>query len=761
MEIKSIKEIKNIGIFANFANGATFRFDEKITFIYGLNTFGKTTLTDIFQSLKDNNSNIINSRRTIPTQQGNQKVVISIFDQNPPEKDLIFQNNNWGQNSLSEHLEVFGTEFIHRNLFTGLSIERENKENFTDFILGEEGAKIAENIENDKKILGEKTRNKINKLPRFIKEKSEKEITDFLKLDISSLDKNKIEADLFKLKTEKQEEERRLKEPQKILNLENPIKVVIPEFTILENLEKINDYLQKNYSNIKEKFLKRLNEHINENSLNQDIAENWIKQGFHNTKDKNGNCLFCGQPLVNAKYIINLYDKYFDVNYSNYITEIETGLKTEFKNIESAYFNFQIKFTNQFTSASKFKELILDQSFQEILNNFEKKLKCISDDSLENQRKMLIQAIKKKAEQKNKKPYISIDKISFDEFKNNLQSYIKYLAEINDLIEETEENINSFKEQYKDTSKITGKINELKKNIEILEYQKARIDQNKDCEVYLQEIKDIKILSKKIDENRKNLEDNQDEYLKKYFVKINELFKKFGSHNFILDKVQENLGNKPVYTLKVKFHNQEISNEQMKTVFSESDRRALALSIFWAKIELKKEVEKQKTIVVLDDPITSFDDNRTMNFIYYIKDNLQELKQIIIFTHYNKFLSDYNKFTQEKHKTYKIVSGGKLDNFDLDTFLKSEYVQTLEKIENFINGKSKIDPAIFRSFIDVLYKPIFSGITPNNIINDLYTKCCTFNHNGFNYEQEEENVRNFAKEMKEKLYSFEYRNNSD
>ncbi len=756
MKIKSIKEIKNIGTFVNLSNGAPFRFDDNPTFIYGLNTFGKTTLADIFQSLKDNDPKIINLRKTIPAQQESQKVVFSIKE-NGSEKDLAFQNNSWGQNNLSINIEVFGTEFIHRNLFTGLSIERENKENFTDFILGEEGVKIAENIENDKKTLGEKSRNRKNKLPGFIKEKSETEIGKFLKLDISNLDKNKIESDLLKLKTEKQEEEKRLQRPQKILNLQNPTKVIIPEFTILENLEKINDYLQKNYSNIKEKFLQSLNEHINKNSLNQNITENWIKQGFYNTKDKNGDCLFCGQSLTNAKDIMDLYDKYFDENYSNYITEIETGLETELKNIESAYFNFQIKFITQFTNASKFKELILDQSFQNSLNNFEKKLKNINDDSLETKKKALVQDIKQKVEQKNKKPYISIDKISFDEFKNSFKAYLENLSEINNLIEQIDKNVNNFKEQYKDTSKITLKINELKKSIEDLEYKKARIDQNEDCKIYLKEIKEIEDLDKKIEGDRKKLQGNQDEYLKKYFVKINDLFKRFGSHNFELEKNQENLGNKPVYTLRVKFHNKEISNEQMKSVFSESDRRALALSIFWAKIELKEDVEQQKTVIILDDPITSFDDNRTMNFIYFIKDNLQKLSQIIILTHYNKFLSDYNKFTEEKPKTFKIIKGGKLDNFDLDTFLKSEYTQTLEKIDNFINGNTVIDPAVFRSFIDILYRPIFSGITPDKIISDLYQKCCTFNHNGFNYEQEEENVRNFAREMRKKLYSFEYK----
>ena len=117
MKIARIKEIKNIGTFANFTNGGSLGF-EKLTFIYGFNTFGKTTLTDIFQSFKEKNLQIIQARKTIPAQLGQQKVIFSIKDQT--ESDIKFENNNWTQNEVSKYLEVFGTDFIHKNLFTGL-----------------------------------------------------------------------------------------------------------------------------------------------------------------------------------------------------------------------------------------------------------------------------------------------------------------------------------------------------------------------------------------------------------------------------------------------------------------------------------------------------------------------------------------------------------------------------------------------------------------------------------------------------------------
>ena len=176
MEIKRIKTIQNIGTFANFTGGGSLGF-EKLTLIYGLNTYGKTTLTDIFQSLKDNNQNILISRKTIPNQVSSQKIELSIKESSiSGESDIKFENNSWSRNTLSKNLEVFGTEFIHKNLFTGLNIARENKENFTQFILGEDGVLKANQIAEKKKELGDKKRNIKNQIPHFVKGKAEQSL---------------------------------------------------------------------------------------------------------------------------------------------------------------------------------------------------------------------------------------------------------------------------------------------------------------------------------------------------------------------------------------------------------------------------------------------------------------------------------------------------------------------------------------------------------------------------------------------------------
>ena len=194
MKIGRIKEIKNIGTFADFKNGGRLGF-EKLTFIYGFNTYGKTTLSDIFHSLKLNDSEIIRSRKTIPQQNASQKIVLTQKGQ--AESKIKFEHNDWEENDLHSCLEVFGNAFIHENLFTGLTIERENKESFTKFVLAEQAVKTAEEIAEKKKLLRAKKKDLKDKVPPFVKNSDDDEIGKFLKYSIKGLDKSSIEQKLL------------------------------------------------------------------------------------------------------------------------------------------------------------------------------------------------------------------------------------------------------------------------------------------------------------------------------------------------------------------------------------------------------------------------------------------------------------------------------------------------------------------------------------------------------------------------------------
>lgn len=781
----NIKEIKNIGTFANFSNGSSFRF-EKLTFIYGYNTFGKTTLTDIFQSLKNNDPELLSSRLTIPHIQTPQKVSLSIKE-GQSEKNLVFQNNSWGENNISNFIEIFGTDFIHKNLFTGYSIERANKENFTQFILGNEGVQLAKNIADKKKKLREKKVELKNIIPYFIKDKTKEEIKYFIEFSIQGLDKEDIDIELSKKTIEKQDEEKRLKEPKKILNLKNIDSFKVADINILNYLSNINIFFQKDYSNIKEDALTKINTHIENNFCEVNGAESWIKEGLSNCEDKEeGNCVFCGQNISNAKDLINAYDSYFDDEYKKFISEVESNLKNNVKNIEIYDFQYKNELQGVLNSLLKFKDYIKNDDFTNKLTELEEKISELNEENLISDKNSLLKDICVLVEEKNKKPFEKIGEFSFNNFSEKIEEYRTILFELIDIIETLKSTVNDFQKQYENTTKIEEKIKLLKSDIGTLSFKKERIEKNESCENCIKEREEITILNDDITILENDLQSNQLTYLDSYFTKINKFFKKFGSKNFTLTREDSGRGDMPVYSLKVKFHNQIVSNDELITIFSESDRRALALAIFWAKIDLKDDAEKSKTIVVLDDPITSFDDNRVSNSIDLFKTSLSNLSQIIILTHYPSFIKIFCEKTKEEDaKFFRLQKNNTtsfLENQNRKEFTESQYEKTFSKINGYINREHfnciKTD---LRPFLENLYLPTLFAKELNRAISDgedissLSLKInIIFNDreevknrfHGFRKilnpdshiftSNNGEDVRNFADDMVEYLYSFNF-----
>ena len=97
-------------------------------------------------------------------------------------------------------------------------------------------------------------------------------------------------------------------------------------------------------------------------------------------------------------------------------------------------------------------------------------------------------------------------------------------------------------------------------------------------------------------------------------------------------------------------------------VLSESDRRALALSIFFTKI---KRTATSETIILLDDPITSFDVDRMNDFINEVKKIRESVAQLIITTHYQNFYKKAVELTKDEQPTLiKITHGTTTNNLE-------------------------------------------------------------------------------------------------
>ncbi len=295
--IKQIKSINNIGSFREFPNGGAIQF-EKLTFIYGLNTRGKSTLTDILTSLKENEPSLIVTRKSIPTIAANQSVRISVKPLGSTNQvDCIFSNTAWSQVHSNNDLHIFGSDFIHKNLFTGLSIERQNKENFTRFILGQQGVQLASQIAEDKRILRQKKGNVTNLLPPYLRERQEQDYAPFLSTDPNSIDIEDTRQHLSQLEQRLRLEQQRILRPTEILSIEDVSQFNTITSNVQELVNQTNDLLDRSFNEISSAAISKLQSHIQNNFEITENAEQWIKEGLDTRKSDSENCSFCGQSL--------------------------------------------------------------------------------------------------------------------------------------------------------------------------------------------------------------------------------------------------------------------------------------------------------------------------------------------------------------------------------------------------------------------------------------------------------------------------------
>tara|TARA_R110002096_G_scaffold120296_1_gene260616 strand:+ start:180 stop:2558 length:2379 start_codon:yes stop_codon:yes gene_type:complete len=786
--IKQINNITNVGTFRDFSRGGSIQF-EKLTFIYGRNTKGKTTLTDILSSLKENESSLITSRKSIPIVSSNQNVRISVKPHNANNQlPCTFSNDSWTQLNSNNDLHIFGSDFIHKNLFTGLSIERQNKENFTRFVLGQQGVQLATQIAEDKRVLRGKRRGLSNVLPAYLKDKANEEFLPFLSIDPASINLEETKQQLIDLEQKLKQEQQRLEKPREILSIEDISQFNITLTNVQELVNQTNDLLQREFNEISSVAIAKLQEHIQNNFEITENAEQWIKKGLDTRKSDSSNCLFCGQSLESAADLINAYHSYFNEAYRNYISDISNtinNLNSQWQELN--YSSLNTVATKQ-TLLAQYAQLINTDAFTALVSRLNELIVSANETDLNVLSKQFAQQVEQAFNIKERKPHEILQSIDFSDLLGNYINYQRNLSLISETNDSIREAIRLFKEPYRNLTQIRTRISELQTEIETKKRAIARVEQNDACVLYQREQREITVIDGRITASEQALSENQNQYLDRFYDRIDFHFKQFGSENFTLERGTDNRGHQPVYSLKVKFKDVEINDSNITKVFSESDKRALALSLFWAKLDFLTPEQKQNVIIVLDDPVTSFDDNRIIKSINRIKATLRDVRQIIVLTHYSHFIKNFLERGMNDDFAIAFIEIAQNNNtsylrrIEGRTFTETTYERVATKIYKFINRESEDDiRSYLRTFLESQYFPHFyfgklrefeqNGVScPNlsdkidQIFSDDDVVRAKFHEfrttlNGDNHiftSSNEEDIRSFASEMMTYLYNFSH-----
>lgn len=687
MEINKIESIEEYKSFKQFYWRHYFNNDgdfKKVNIIFGENGCGKTSIVNIFKSITNHEEEIFNEIKPKS---------VNIWINN---EKYTYKDGQWNKFLDEGNILYFDNDFIHKNVYQG-KIRDETKKG-----QAQQSAKLI--IEFDEKAI--KLKEELDRLKEERDEEKKKldECTTknkkILEFELTSEEKNlfKIYGDysnneiintIRDLETRIDGLEDEIKKDKE--NLENLEK--ISEISKIELLETINGYINiPNYEeyncvfscNIEKKVISYLEkELINKIKENKDFFDEGIKLIGENQKV----CPFCQScNEENIKKIINLYNEIYDDTYKKQerefnikkkglISELETA-RNELNNIDLSNIFLQLKELQE--KYNIYNVYSVGDEKQFVKPKFIKLNKFIDE---------LNDTTPSKEEQ--------LDKNKYNEILEEIEQLNKFIHDLNEFINQKNEIIQKFKDENTDKS-ILIRINENKKeNRHIKEKLKFLTSEN----IKNQKSKD------EIIEKRNEMEQKLNEREEKYKLKKREYddYCRGDIFNNILEKLQiylskfninfkmESNANRRAHEeipFIFKIYDNEGHERNFKEGLSEGELQALSLSFFFAFLEIQS--EKDKKIIIFDDPITSLDNNNLYVLVDLIFEKTQEFSQTFIFTHHQTFFKYLDKKYRDNAVKYYILKNKEsLGGSFICRYQKQDLINKLKNIEQSTQYKVK------------------------------------------------------------------------
>ena len=692
--LKRIKLIQGVG---NYTQTRASNIElSDVTVVYGENRYGKSTLCDVMHSLAEDDPSFILNRQSIPNDLTKPPKVELMFGTAAGNVISKFENNQWQVNTPDcSKLYVFDQSFIHRNVITGQKQERPNSESMTSFILGENNtalfaalAGLNDRLREERKLLsdiqGQFSPHAVGDVPAYVSSALPAETKEQLESSVEAHDVSKQQITTTIQNIDK----------IKRRSLLNAVGTQV-DFSGVCN--SINSVLASSLQNVHQESLVSLQQHMTNHVTNSVTFKGWASQGISQIKD---DCPFCGQTLdADAQSLIASYQQAFNEEFDRFNDKTRqtlNSLRQPFKIpnsrdhlVQQHYANMQVLelyIEPEITSNQALVPLVatLTQKHEAILASFDAVVANV---------KLATEFWIPRLEQKLATPYESAELVSFDILNTSATTYSQAIYDYWLVAEE----INAIFAAYKNSlneDQLSFQLTAIEKEKAIAGLKLKRIELEPLCVKYRKKLDAVNRLDSSYREQKQQLEESQTVYLETYFNLINELFRQLGSSNFEIIKVPNNRGKQVVYDLRVKFKGEDVPADRINTVFSESDRRALALCIFLAKVMTLSVEDRAKAILILDDPVTSFDNERTELILIKLDELQRSVKQLVVATHYKGMATKTAKKFRRCAKALKLVHGGdtcSINEIAIADMIASDHDIAFDTIKSFVDRETHID----------------------------------------------------------------------
>ena len=706
--ISRINRIWNVGKFEDFDTPVELG---KLTLIYAENGRGKSTLADIFRSIRKGEQDRVLGRQT----QGSDS---------PPELELelsdrtslSYNTNRWHSPCddvfVSDDIFVFDDVFINANVYSGNSVDTPNRRSLATLIIGDTAVRFQEQEDAlvESKTRREKNQSKLenqirDRIYHYRDDPSDKpSVIEFVALAEDKAVDFRLDQQTFLV--------RQLLNKDRIQQEE--------EFTTVDPLElpvkSLEHLLQASWDGIEETAASQVQRHLDTYGIQH--MEDWLETGTNLHSARPDVCPFCGEK-PSRQHLIQHYQAFFRKEYKDLKAKITDFPKLNLKfETYTAALNRTIQKNSDLlkTWQAEFEELEIDSlSYDEIV------------DYLNSATDLMKEQIETKRNAPLEKMMIDSGlKFAIGEWDRNKEQIDTY----NSRLTVANVRIASLKEQL-----ISGNLEEEERKKQLLQNTGCRYkpDVVSLCDEYCEETEqiereknEVKLVRRAKDQAIADLfasyKDNINRYLgPKYFDVEFSLCEFDFTRDTAGERVNAYAIKFPAGVIPVGKADAFPAESSFKNALSAGDRSTLSFAVYLAHLDSLAELNRK--VIVIDDPITSMDANRQWATYEAIRDFCGRDAQVIVLSHSAEFLhtvwDEYGRRRDQGKSTKRLwirpkegtVHTSNIEpEWDSESFLMNRHRKRIQKVEEFIGGVQH-DPEevgkCLRQIVEHHYKDLY------------------------------------------------------
>jgi wobble nucleotide-excising tRNase len=675
--VRALSLLQNVGKFDNVNSGAALPF-AKLTVIYAENARGKSTLAAVLRSLASNSPDLITERRRIGSQHP-PHVVIDLDGGAP----AVFQNAAWSR--IQPDIAVFDDVFVAENVCSGIEVENRHRQKLHELVIGAPGVALNRTLKthvDQIEVHNRQLRERADAIPARVR--NGLEVDDFCAL-----------APVQELAKELENADRRVTAAKSAVRIADA-----PTFSAIDlpsiDLTPIEAALRSDLPGVEADALNRVHTHLD---LLGPGGESWVSQGmqFVDYLENRGQaeCPFCAQDLGGSP-VLEHYRHYFSEAYSDLkklISEAERAFAAAHGGDVPAAFERSVRFAAE---GHAFWSQVAD-------------LPPFAVDSAQIARiwKAAREAVQAALKAKKDAP---LDPIELsDEALATVALYNAQCAAIqlvNDELIAANPALEVVKEQARDANLAALTADQNRLRAVESRYQPATVEL---CDAYLAE-KAAKIVTEQArDAARQALDNHRQAVFPAYSAAINTFLQRLNASFRIgpVEGVNHRGGASVTYTLMVDGQAVPLTTEGVEPAFkntmSAGDRNTLALAFFFASLE--HDPRRNHKVVVIDDPMTSLDEHRSLHTRQEIDRLARDVAATVVLSHSKPFLlgvwDQCRQMPKAAIELRRDAGGSTIVAWDVNGDMINEHDRRFSRTVAYV---AQADPAIER--------PVAEGLRP-------------------------------------------------